>query len=156
MRKAVVAVEDHNFCSSPSFDLGRIAQAAFYDVVHHSSSQGASTIPEQLGKLLYLHDNKSLTYKVKEILYGEELTAKLSRSTILDEYLNDVYFGEGGGIEAASVTYFGVHASQLNANQASLLAGLLLSPPISTPSTTWRALVSASRSWWRRCSGRAI
>ncbi|MGC1183773.1 MAG: transglycosylase domain-containing protein [Candidatus Dormiibacterota bacterium] len=134
MRKAVVAVEDHNFWSSPSFDLGRIAQAAFYDVVHHSSSQGASTIPEQLGKLLYLHDDKSLTYKVKEILYGEELTAKLSRRTILDEYLNDVYFGEGArGIEAASLTYFGIHASQLNSNQASLLAGLLPEPTYLDP-----------------------
>jgi membrane peptidoglycan carboxypeptidase len=134
MRRAVVAVEDHNFWTSPSFDLGRIAQAAFYDVVHHSSSQGASTIPEQLGKLLYLHDNKSLTYKVKEILYGEELTAKLSRPTILDDYLNDVYFGEGArGVEAASLTYFGVHASQLNANQASLLAGLLPAPTYLDP-----------------------
>ncbi|MGA7363043.1 MAG: biosynthetic peptidoglycan transglycosylase, partial [Candidatus Dormiibacterota bacterium] len=105
MRQAVVAIEDHSFWSAPSFDLARIAQAAFFDVVHHSTAQGASTIPEQLGKILYLHDDKSLTYKVKEILYGEELTAKLSRSRVLDEYLNDTYFGEGAtGIEAAALT----------------------------------------------------
>jgi membrane peptidoglycan carboxypeptidase len=134
MRRAVVAIEDRTFWTSPSFDLARIAQAALYDVVHHSASQGASTIPEQLGKILYLHDDKSLTYKVKEILYGEELTAKLSRSTILDEYLNDVYFGQGAtGIEAASLTYFGVNASKLNANQASLLAGLLPEPSYLDP-----------------------
>ncbi|HVB14435.1 MAG TPA: transglycosylase domain-containing protein [Candidatus Dormibacteraeota bacterium] len=134
MRQAVVAIEDRNFWTSPSFDLARIAQAAFYDVVHHSTAQGASTIPEQLGKILYLHDDKSLTYKVKEILYGEELTAKLSRSTILDQYLNDVYFGDGAtGIEAAALTYFGVHASQLNANQSSLLAGLLPEPSYLDP-----------------------
>jgi membrane peptidoglycan carboxypeptidase len=134
MRQAVVAIEDHTFWSSPSFDLGRIIQAAFYDVVHHSASQGASTIPEQLAKILYLHDDKSLTYKVKEILYGQELTAKLSRSALLDEYLNDVYFGEGAtGIEAASLTYFGVHASQLSANQATLLAGLLPEPSYLDP-----------------------
>jgi membrane peptidoglycan carboxypeptidase len=134
MRQAVVAIEDHTFWTSPSFDLGRIIQAAFYDVVHHSASQGASTIPEQLAKILYLHDNRSLTYKVKEILYGQELTAKLSRSGLLDEYLNDVYFGEGAtGIEAASLTYFGVHASQLDANQATLLAGLLPEPSYLDP-----------------------
>ncbi|HEY6537646.1 MAG TPA: transglycosylase domain-containing protein [Candidatus Dormibacteraeota bacterium] len=134
MRQAVVAIEDHNFWTSPSFDLARIADAAFYDIVHHSAAQGASTIPEQLAKILYLHDNKSLTYKVKEILFGEELTAKLTRPRILDEYLNDVYFGEGArGIEAASLTYFGVHASQLNANQASLLAGLLPAPTYLDP-----------------------
>ncbi|MGC1909326.1 MAG: transglycosylase domain-containing protein, partial [Candidatus Dormiibacterota bacterium] len=134
MRQAVVAIEDHSFWSAPSFDLARIAQAAFFDVVHHSTAQGASTIPEQLGKILYLHDDKSLTYKVKEILYGEELTAKLSRSRVLDEYLNDTYFGEGAtGIEAAALTYFGVHAFQLNANQASLLAGLLPEPSYLDP-----------------------
>ncbi|MGA7362316.1 MAG: transglycosylase domain-containing protein, partial [Candidatus Dormiibacterota bacterium] len=71
---------------------------------------------------------------VKEILYGEELTAKLSRSRVLDEYLNDTYFGEGAtGIEAAALTYFGVHASQLSANQASLLAGLLPEPSYLDP-----------------------
>lgn len=134
MRQAVVAIEDHSFWTSPSFDLGRIVQAAFYDVVHHSASQGASTIPEQLAKILYLHDNRSLTYKVKEILYGQELTAKLSRSALLDQYLNDVYFGEGAtGIEAASLTYFGVHAFQLDANQATLLAGLLPEPSYLDP-----------------------
>lgn len=134
MRQAVVAIEDHTFWSAPSFDLARIAKAAFYDVVHHSAAQGASTIPEQLAKALYLQDNKSVTYKVKEILYGQELTAKLSRSTILDDYLNDVYFGEGAtGIEAASLTYFGVHASQLDASQASLLAGLLPAPSYLDP-----------------------
>ncbi|MGH7705501.1 MAG: transglycosylase domain-containing protein [Candidatus Dormibacteria bacterium] len=134
MRQAVVAIEDRNFWTSPSFDLARIANAAFYDVVHHSASQGASTIPEQLAKILYLHDNKSLTYKLKEILFGEELTAKLSRSNILDEYLNDVYFGDGAtGIEAASLTYFGVTASRLDANQASMLAGLLPAPTYLDP-----------------------
>lgn len=134
MQEAVVAIEDRNFWTAPSFDLARIAQAALFDVVHHSEAQGASTIPEQLGKILYLHDNKSLTYKVKEILFGQELSAKLSRSTILDEYLNDVYFGAGAtGIEAASLTYFGVNAAQLNANQASLLAGLLPEPSYLNP-----------------------
>lgn len=134
MRQAVVAVEDHSFWTSPSFDLARIAKAAFYDVIHHSTAQGASTIPEQLAKILYLQDNKSITYKVKEILYGQELTSKLSRSAILDQYLNDVYFGQGAtGIEAASQTYFGIHASQLDVNQASLLAGLLPEPSYLDP-----------------------
>ncbi|HUY57733.1 MAG TPA: transglycosylase domain-containing protein [Candidatus Micrarchaeaceae archaeon] len=134
MRQAVVAIEDRHFWSSASFDLARIAQAAFFDLVHHTTSEGASTIPEQLGKILYLQDNKSITYKVKEILFGQELTAKLSRSQVLDEYLNDVYFGAGAtGIQAASLTYFGVPASRLNANQASLLAGLLPEPSYLDP-----------------------
>ncbi|MHB8554353.1 MAG: transglycosylase domain-containing protein [Candidatus Dormibacteria bacterium] len=134
MQTAVVAIEDHSFWTAPSFDIGRIIQAGIFDVIHHSAAQGASTIPEQVAKLLYLHDNKSVSYKVKEILYGNELAAQMSKPQILDSYLNDVYFGQGAtGIQAAAQTYFGVNASQLTAAQATLLAGLLPAPSYLDP-----------------------
>jgi membrane peptidoglycan carboxypeptidase len=138
MQQAVVDIEDHGFWTSPSFDLGRIVQAAFYDVVHHAADQGASTIEEQLAKILYLHDNKSLIYKLKEIFYGNDLTTRMTRRQILSAYLNDVYFGQGAtGVQAAAETYFGVPASKLDAAQATLLAGLLPAPsyldPFSNP-----------------------
>ncbi len=151
MQQAVVDIEDHGYWTSPSFDLGRILQAAFYDAVHHAPSQGASTIEEQLAKILYLQDNKSLIYKIKEIFYGNDLTTRLSRRQILDQYLNDVYFGQGAtGVQAAAETYFGVAASRLSASQATLLAGLLPAPsyldPLSNPSGArerQRAVVAA-------------
>ena len=134
MRQAVVAIEDHSFWTAPSFDVGRIIEAGIYDLVHHSAAQGASTIPEQVAKLLYLTDNKSITYKVKEILFGNELTSHLSKSQILDDYLNDVYFGQGAtGVQAAAETYFGVSAAQLTAPEATLLAGLLPAPSYLDP-----------------------
>ncbi len=134
MRQAVVAIEDHSFWTAPSFDVGRIVEAGIFDVLHRSAAQGASTIPEQVAKLLYLTDNKSITYKVKEILFGNELTSHLSKSQILDDYLNDVYFGQGAtGIQAAAETYFGVSAAQLNVEQATLLAGLLPAPSYLDP-----------------------
>ncbi len=139
MQEAVVDIEDHGYWTSPSFDLGRIVQAAFYDAVHRAPDQGASTIEEQLAKILYLRDNRSLIYKIKEILYGNDLASRLSRRQILDEYLNDVYFGQGAtGVQAAAETYFGVPASRLTAAQATLLAGLLPAPsyldPLNNPS----------------------
>jgi membrane peptidoglycan carboxypeptidase len=134
MQKAVVAIEDHSFWTAPSFDVGRIVEAGVYDLLHHSAAQGASTIPEQVAKLLYLTDNKSITYKVKEILYGNELTSHLTRSQVLDAYLNDVYFGQGAtGVQAAAETYFGVSAAQLTLPQATLLAGLLPAPSYLDP-----------------------
>ncbi len=134
MRHAVVAIEDHSFWTAPSFDIARIIQAGIFDVIHHSAAQGASTIPEQLAKILYLHDNKSIIYKVKEILYGQELSSKLSRQQILDQYLNDVYFGDGAtGVQAAAEIYFGVPASKLSPAQATLLAGLLPAPSYLNP-----------------------
>jgi penicillin-binding protein 1A len=134
MRKAVVDIEDHSFWTAPSFDIGRIVESGVFDVLHHSSAEGASTIPEQVAKALYLHDNKSVSYKVKEILYGNELSAQESKSQILDDYLNDVFFGQGAtGVQAAAETYFGVSASQLTASQATLLAGLLPAPSYLDP-----------------------
>jgi len=134
MRTAIVDIEDHTFWTAPSFDIGRIFEAGLFDVIHHSAAQGASTIPEQVAKILYLHDNKSITYKVKEILYGNELTSRLSKPEILDDYLNDVYFGQGAtGIQAAAETYFGVSAAQLTPEQATLLAGLLPAPSYLDP-----------------------
>ena len=138
MQQAVVDIEDHGYWTSPSFDVGRILQAAFYDAVHHAAAQGASTIQEQLAKLLYLQDNKSVIYKIKEIFYGNDLATRLSRRQILDQYLNDVYFGQGAtGVQAAAETYFGIPASALSASQATLLAGLLPAPsyldPFSNP-----------------------
>jgi membrane peptidoglycan carboxypeptidase len=134
MREAVVDIEDHSFWTAPSFDIGRIVESGVFDAFHHSAAQGASTIPEQVAKALYLHDNKSVTYKVKEILYGNELSAQVSKPQILDDYLNDVFFGQGAtGIQAAAETYFGVAASQLTASQATLLAGLLPAPSYLDP-----------------------
>lgn len=136
MRTAVVDIEDHSFWSGPSFDIGRIIESGVFDAVHGSAAQGASTIPEQVAKILYLHDNKSVSYKIQEILYGNELTSQLSRPQILDDYLNDVPFGQGAtGVEAAAETYFGVPASQLTAAQATLLAGLLPAPSYLDPIT---------------------
>ncbi len=136
MRNAIVAIEDHSFWTAPSFDVTRILEAGVFDIIHHSAAQGASTIPEQVAKVLYLHDNKSISYKIKEILYGNELTSRLSKPQILDDYLNDVYFGQGAtGVQAAAETYFGVSASQLTAPQATLLAGLLPAPSYLDPIT---------------------
>ncbi|MHB1501805.1 MAG: transglycosylase domain-containing protein [Candidatus Dormibacteria bacterium] len=134
MQQAVVAIEDHGYWTSPSFDLARIVKAAFYDVAHRAPVQGASTIEEQLAKILYLQDNKSLIYKIKEIVYGNDLTAHYSRRQILQQYLNDVYFGQGAtGVQAAAQIYFGVPASRLDTAQATMLAGLLPAPSALDP-----------------------
>jgi membrane peptidoglycan carboxypeptidase len=126
---AIVAVEDRNFWQEGAIDWGRLAQAAVYDVSHRENAQGASTITEQLARLLYLNDEKTLDRKLRELAVASAMDSRLSKSDILDQYLNDVYFGHGAtGVEAASRVYFGVSASQLDLAQASLLAGLPNAP----------------------------
>ncbi|HUY97532.1 MAG TPA: transglycosylase domain-containing protein [Verrucomicrobiae bacterium] len=131
---AVIATEDRSFWTGGSIDWPRLVAAALHDLLHHGTLEGASTIPEQLAKLRYLTDNRSITYKVREILLGQQLSATESRHAILDQYVNDVYFGDGAtGIEAASLTYFGVSARRLTLPESTLLAGLLPAPSALDP-----------------------
>jgi membrane peptidoglycan carboxypeptidase len=93
-------------------------------VLHHDT-QGASTITMQLAKVRYLSDTGGLTYKVRQLLIARHLDASMTKQQILDEYLNDIYYGHGAtGIQAAAHIFFGVDASKLDQAQSSLLAGL--------------------------------
>jgi membrane peptidoglycan carboxypeptidase len=127
--QAIVAVEDRNFWREGAIDWGRLAQAAVYDVSHGERAHGASTITEQLARLLYLNDEETFERKLRELMLARAMDSQRSKAEILDQYLNDVYLGHGAtGIEAASRVYFGIPASQLDLAQASLLAGLPNAP----------------------------
>lgn len=140
VQNALVAIEDHNFWHESGFDLRGMMRAALVDVVHHSAVQGASTIPEQLAKIMYLHDNHTLTYKIREIVLGLELSRSYSRQQILDMYFNQVYLGDGAqGIETASKAYFDEKPSQLTIPQAALLAGLPQAPSAYDPLINFKA-----------------
>jgi membrane peptidoglycan carboxypeptidase len=134
MRNAIVAIEDRNFWNEGSVDLPRLVASAVYDVTHHTAAQGGSTITEQLAKVLYLNDSKTIRRKLQEMFLGQQLSSQLSKQQILNEYLNDVYFGHGAtGVEAASEIYFGVPASRLDLAESAMLAGLPNAPSYLDP-----------------------
>jgi membrane peptidoglycan carboxypeptidase len=121
---ATVAIEDKAFWNEGAVDLGRVAGAAFNDVVHHDT-QGASTITMQLAKVLYLQDQGGFSYKIRQLLIARHLDASMSKRQILEDYLNDIYYGHGAtGIQAAAHIVFGIDASRLSLAQSALLAGL--------------------------------
>ena len=131
---AIVDIEDKGFWTEGPIDVGRMVASAISDLRHDSASQGASTIPMQLAKVLYLTDDKSFAYKLRQIGYAGNIVSSLSKHDILEAYLNDIFFGEGAtGIEAASHVYFGIPASQLDLAQAAMLAGLPNSPTTDDP-----------------------
>ena len=73
------------------------------------------------------------------------------KDTILELYLNKVYFGDGlYGAEAASRGYFGKHASELTVAEAAMLAGLVKSPSSYAPTSEWSAPSRGATSCWRR------
>ncbi|MBP7660504.1 monofunctional biosynthetic peptidoglycan transglycosylase [Pseudorhodoferax sp.] len=90
---------------------------------------GGSTITQQLAKNLFLSGERSMARKAQEALLALSLEALLSKSRILEIYLNHVEWGEGVfGAQAAARHYFRVDARQLAAAQAARLAVMLPAP----------------------------
>ncbi len=135
MREAVVATEDERFYRHDGIDVIGILRAVPYDLSHFSLAQGASTITEQLAKLVYLGGNDHNPWaKLRDAAIALRIEGAYSKDQILQDYLNTVYFGAGAyGIEAASRRYFGVDASKLDLAQATLLAGLIQDPSADQP-----------------------
>ncbi|MDP9225351.1 MAG: transglycosylase domain-containing protein [Actinomycetota bacterium] len=135
MREAVVATEDERFYRHHGIDTPGIVRAAAYDLTHLSTAQGASTITEQLAKIVYLGGNDhSLWGKLQDATIALRIEGTTSKQQILDDYLNLVYFGHHAyGISRAAHTYFGETASKLSLAQASLLAGLIQAPSAYDP-----------------------
>jgi len=127
--KATVAVEDRRYWEHGAVDYVGIARAAWTDVSAGKTLQGGSTITQQLVRNLYTGNEKTFQRKIKEACLSIKLAHKWSKTRILDEYLNTVYYGNHAyGVEAAAQTYFSRHASQLTLVQAALLAGLPQAP----------------------------
>jgi penicillin-binding protein 2A len=138
LRNAVVATEDHTFWTSSSINFRGLLRAAVADVGSQSLSQGASTIPEQLAKIVYLTDKKTLSRKLMQTVLGVQIDRHFTKQEILTMYLNRAFLGENSvGVEQAAVRYFGVdlrtNPNALTLDQAAMLAGLPQAPSAYDP-----------------------
>jgi penicillin-binding protein 1A len=133
---AVLATEDHRFYEHQGLDPIALGREGF--AVIQGNDVGGATIEAQLAKLLYVNGRDDAGAKFVEAGLAIKLDRSYSKNEILLMYLNVAYFGHGFyGAQAASVGYFHVAASDLDWNQAALLAGLLQAPgaydPIAHP-----------------------
>lgn len=125
----IVSVEDHRFYKHGGLDFISILRATINNVVEGKIVQGGSTITQQLSKNLYLNADKNLSRKVSEVFLAHDLEKNYSKDEILEMYVNIINYGDNYiGIKEASEGYFGVEPSNLDLNEASLLAGLPQSP----------------------------
>ncbi len=126
---SVLAAEDADFYRHPGIDYPGILRAFARDVLHGHVSQGASTITQQVVKLMLLTPRRTISRKMREMILARRLEKELTKDQILHLYLNTINFGHGRyGVEEASRYYFGKDVSQLNLAEASLIAGLPQSP----------------------------
>ncbi len=133
LKEAVVSVEDRNFYKHGGVDIRGSFRALFADI-NGKSLQGGSTITQQYVKLTYTNGQRNLTRKIKEAILASKLDRASSKDEILFQYLNTIYFGDGGyGVGAASENYFRIPVSQVSLSQAAMLAGLIAAPGIWAP-----------------------
>ena len=135
---AVVATEDQRFFSHPGLDPWGLLRATIANIRSGRFVQGGSTLTQQLAKNLYLSADRTLARKLEELALALWLEARLSKSDILELYLNRVYLGSGAyGIDAAARRYFGKPARDLSLAESAVIAGLLKAPskysPLASP-----------------------
>jgi penicillin-binding protein 1A len=128
--KATVAIEDRRFYQHGGVDYEGIVRAAWRDLTAGRVVEGGSTITQQLARNLYIgHNERTIQRKVTEACLALKLSRNRSKQWILENYINQVYYGnQAYGIEAAAQTYFSKPARKLTLLQASLLAGLPQAP----------------------------
>lgn len=144
---AFVAIEDERFWTHNGVDLKRIL-GAFYTNFRTGSMQGASTINQQLAKIIYLSPEQTYTRKIKDAYYGMQLDRQLSKEQILEAYLNTINLGsvafsgsysvQANGIQAAADLYFSKGLAELTHAEAALLAGIPRNPPRYSPVSALR------------------
>ncbi len=142
LARAVRVAEDAGFWAHEGIDLGEIRASIQDNLTKGSPLRGASTITQQLAKNLYLSPSRNPYRKVTELLITRRLEAELTKTRILELYLNLIEWGDGiWGAEAAAQAYFGIHASELSVEQAALLAAAIANPRVYSPARPSAALL---------------
>ena len=134
LRKAIIATEDKNFYHHRGYDLFGIIRSSIQNVLARHAVQGASTITQQLARILFLSNERTLSRKVKELEVATRIEKTISKDKILEMYMNNVYLGAGAyGVSAAAKIYFNKKLNQLTLSELALLAGLPQAPSVYNP-----------------------
>jgi penicillin-binding protein 1A len=134
LSRAIIAIEDRHFYEHGGFYLPSLMRAAYRNVLLGAAREGGSTITQQLARMTYLSQERTIKRKVQEAVVTLWLEQKLSKEDILTRYLNTAYFGAGVyGVDAAAKRYFGKTAKELSLSESAMLAGLVRAPSTLAP-----------------------
>ncbi len=134
MKKAIISIEDKNFYTHRGFDIPALIRSTIKNIKARKIVQGASTITQQITRILFLSQEKTFTRKFKELVLAYRLEKTLPKDKILEMYLNNIYLGEGAyGIAAAADIYFDKKVQELTLAECALVAGLPQAPSVYSP-----------------------
>ena len=154
LTRAVLVAEDAAFWQHDGVDYDELQKSIELDWARGQLMRGASTITQQLAKNLYLSPSKNPLRKFRELLIARRLEGELTKTRILELYLNLIEWGDGiYGVEAASQAYFRKSAAALGPNEAALLAGCIINPRLMNPSKMTKRLERRQQIILRRMGG---
>lgn len=134
LRDATIAVEDKDFYNHGPISITGIARAILVNYKSGGVAQGGSTITQQYVKNALLSSDRSFGRKISEIFLSYKIESHLTKKQILSLYLNEIPYGRNAyGAEAASQTYFGKSARDLNLQESAYLAALPQAPSFFSP-----------------------
>lgn len=127
--RTVIASEDASFCQNIGIDIGELREA-LEKADDLEDTRGASTIPMQIAKNLFLWPGRDYIRKAIEMPLAIWLDLVVSKRRLIEIYLNIAEWGPNGefGVEAGARRAFGIPAAQVDARQAALLAVMLPNP----------------------------
>jgi penicillin-binding protein 1A len=135
MKKATIAIEDKDFYKHGGFSFTGILRAMANNISGKGSTQGGSTLTQQLVKQVFFADESGnrglggIPRKIKELILSVEVERMYNKDQILTLYLNESpYGGRRNGVESASQTYFGKPAKDLTLAESAMLASIPQQP----------------------------
>ena len=135
-KDAIIAVEDHRYFHHPGVDPIALTRATLNNLRPGHSTQGGSTLTQQLARTLFLSNSRTYGRKAREAVLAGLLELQLTKREILQLYMNRVYLGSGiSGVETMSQALLAKPAAQLTLGEAALLAGVIRAPARYSP---WR------------------
>lgn len=134
IKNAIIATEDKNFYHHHGYDPIGVARSMVVNIMTGDLKQGASTITQQLARILFLSNEKTFDRKIKEFIVAARIEKTISKDQILEMYLNNVYLGSGAyGVAGAAQIYFNKPLKDLTLAESALIAGLPQAPSVYSP-----------------------
>jgi penicillin-binding protein 1A len=140
LKRSLLAIEDDRFYYHQGVNLTGVGRALSSNFKKGGVKEGGSTITMQLIKNLFLSQKRQFSRKLAEAVLSIRLEQIFRKDEILEMYLNQVYWGHNNyGVETASQSYFGKHASQLNLAEGAMMAGAIAAPEKYSPFVSMKA-----------------
>ena len=141
--QAFVASEDRRFYQHQGVDYQGILRAIVSNLTARDVVEGGSTITQQLARIVFLSQERSVWRKIREVMLAQKIEQKLTKQQILERYLNLVYLGEGAyGVADAAWVYFSKDLNELTLSEMATLVAMAPAPGKFSPLVDEKAAVA--------------